>query len=230
MSIPHHFDPMGTAGGGLPPGYERVESILKPDGAYWKTDIPVITGMRMEADIMVTALSGGSSAYFDFLCVVLRSVRLNYLWGAARDKAGTSGKRNIAFTRYNGNTDSDIGYTDMATPINQRETFIVSHYSSYTDFTMKNSGQHELIEWLTPLALKDDKGNTYTYDLGHYVGSSLARGAIRIYDLAMYEEGTNKLLFHFVPFRKMVNAVYSYGLYDVVNKKELPVVAGKISA
>lgn len=57
MSIPTPLNLIGNNPDGLPTIYERVESVLRPQGSYWQTDIPVKTGMRMEADIMVTEFS-----------------------------------------------------------------------------------------------------------------------------------------------------------------------------
>lgn len=217
MSIPYIFDPMGTAGGGLPPGYERVQSVLKPEGAYWQTDIPVKTGMRMEADIMVTELGGPPSPlYFDLLNHINGTFRLQYLWGR-----GDNGVGKLTAAR------GSAGYTDIDTPLNKREVFIVSQYANSLSVLLKSTGAAWEQTGLEPYEVPNTK-----YELGHYTGVTTVylRGAVRIYNLAMYEEGTNKCLFHFVPFRKLVNGAYSYGLYDVVNRKELPVKEGTIRA
>lgn len=216
MSIPCSFDPLGT-GGALPPGYERVQSVLKPYGAYWQTDIPVKTGMRLETEFEIVSFNinsdGVEGNYLDFLARNLGK-RLYYIW--VEDKA-------IIPSRI----DSIVSSVRLSK--NTRYVVKVAQYAN--SVSVDANGVHYEKGGLKPLEIKNADGSYETFFLGRHNGATvMTRGSYRIFDLAMYEEGTDKLLFHFVPFRKMVNGSYVYGLYDVVNRKELPVVEGTISA
>lgn len=142
---------------------------------------------------------------------------MQYLWG--RYDSGTKTTRITAARDQN-------GYTDIVIPLNERKTFIVAQYADTISVELKNSGIRWTQNGLRPYEVANTK-----YMLGYYTGSSntdYMRGSYRIYDLAMYEEGTDKCLFHFVPVRKRSNGKWIYGLYDTVNHKELTLVAGEV--
>lgn len=207
--IPTELDPL-SIGGILPSGYEHVESILKPAGAYWQTDIPTSTGFRMEADIV--ALNTKFYVLGDNLPPSDR--RIYYFYGA-QVEAGTVEFQPFRYTIKR--TTSAVFSTNVRTKL------VVEHADSYIKFSIDDK---EFAKLSQQSLVKD--GYFLFGAFKNSSGQVTSESSFRLYAFNVYKAETNIVVASYVPVRKFVNGVYAYGLYDTVAHKELPLVTGTI--
>lgn len=184
MSIRTSFNPMGTLGGELPPGYESVESVFLPIGTLVRTT-HTVSGfdtytVRAEVTSLPSDLGGfGAYGHYPYSFIAVRSSGDVYA-GLGSGYGGTvvrlqDGSHNFIITPTQCRVDDTVIYA--GTQLNSSEAWVLNafhFYSSYQSVEMVFYGgtlerDGTLIAKWVPCRRKADD-TLHIYELGETPG------------------------------------------------------------